>query len=112
MPADAVPNALAVTKALELLDAQPELMRAIEEIHLHLLGEELSGNPREQVPGIVLRWLHCYADLELWHEALLGRSAPADIERALDLAAQLEELGIEAADERGCLDCEVRTRCR
>lgn len=99
-------------KAFEVLDTQPELMRAIEEIHLHLLEEELSANPRERIPGIVLRWLHCYADLELWHEALLGSSAPADIELALDLAAALEELGIEAADERGCQDCEVRKRCR
>lgn len=98
-------------KAFALLAAEPLLYRTVEELHLHFAGEDLSGYPAHRVPGVVLRWLHCYSDLELWHEALQERQAPSDIEQAIELAARLEELGIEAENERPCHECDYRGRC-
>ncbi|GAB4442878.1 MAG: hypothetical protein OHK0026_09380 [Rhodocyclaceae bacterium] len=98
-------------KARALIAAQPDLAATIDELHLHFTGQPLHACPEERIPGIVLRWLHCYTDLELWHEALNARPAPPDIELALDLAAELEELGIEADGECGCHRCEYRRRC-
>lgn len=98
-------------RAYALLAERAELITAIEEMNLHFSGEELTSYQADQVPGVVLRWLHCYADLELWHEAFHDRQAPGDLDEALDLAARLEELGIEAVDERPCHACGYRNRC-
>lgn len=98
-------------KAFALISREPELLRCIEEMNLHFAREDLFSYPAEAIPGAVLRWLHCYADLELWHEGFLGRPGPSDVETALDLAQQLEELGVEATDERPCHDCDYRNRC-
>lgn len=98
-------------QAYALLAAEPELFRAVEEIHLHFVGEELCALPALHLPGVVLRWLNCYADLELWHEAFRDQPAPADLERALDLAARMEQLGVEPDGERACHDCDYRNRC-
>ncbi|OIP09731.1 MAG: hypothetical protein COW56_13425 [Rhodocyclales bacterium CG17_big_fil_post_rev_8_21_14_2_50_68_7] len=109
MTMDSTSETLATARVL--IAAQPDLARTVEELHQHFSGEPLHACDEERIPGIVLRWLHCYADLELWHEALHARPAPPDIEFALDLAAQLEELGIEPDGECGCHRCEYRGRC-
>lgn len=105
------PSTDTLLQAYALLAAEPELVRAIEELNLHFSGEELTGCRADQLPGVILRWLHCYADLELWHEVFHDRHAPTDVERVLDLAAGLEALGIEAIDERPCHACDYRNRC-
>ncbi len=98
-------------KAYALLATQGELLATIEEMNLHFMGEALTACRADELPGVVLRWLHCYADLELWHEAFNDREPMGDRELALDLAAQLEELGIEAVDELPCHACDYRKRC-
>jgi len=98
-------------KAFALLAAESVIFRTVEELNHHFTGEDLRAYAAERVPGVVLRWLHCYGDLELWQETLRGSPSPVDIEEVLDLAARLEELGIEPEDERSCHDCGFRKRC-
>lgn len=100
-----------LSRAYALLDAEPEFLRTVEEMHLHFVGEPLASQPREAVPGLVLRWLHCACDLELWQGELSERPPHADLERTLDFVAKLEELGIEPVGETRCIDCGYRKRC-
>lgn len=98
-------------KAYGLIAQSPDLFGTVEEMHRHFTGEELRNVSLDRAPGVVLRWLHCYGDLELWQEAFHDRPAPTDIEQVLALADQLEALGIEAEGERPCHECEYRKRC-
>lgn len=98
-------------KAYALLAAESVVFRTVEELHRHFTGDVLLNCAAHRLPGVVLRWLHCYGDLELWHETLRGSPFPVDIEQVLDLAARLEELGVEPEDERSCHNCEFRGRC-
>jgi hypothetical protein len=82
-----------------------------DEMHRHFVGEAIDANPRELVPGLVLRWLHCACDLELWQEGLTAAPPRHDLERTLDFVARLEELGVEPVGEKRCFDCEHRKRC-
>lgn len=99
-------------KAYALIAARGELFAAVEDLHRHFSGESLTAVPADQLPGIVLRWLNCYADLELWHEAFAERPSASDVELALDFAAELDELGIEPIGEQACHACDYRSRCR
>jgi hypothetical protein len=100
-----------VSQAMALLDAEPELYRMADEMHRHFVGEAIDANPRELVPGLVLRWLHCACDLELWQEGLAGSPPRHDVDRTLDFVARLEDLGVEPVGEKRCIDCEHRKRC-
>jgi hypothetical protein len=106
------PDTDILDKAFALLAEQPDLYRLADEMHLHFLGRPLDTNAREQIPGIVLRWLNCACDLELWQEAFAGRTAPRDLDATLDFIARLEDLGVEAIGETRCIDCGFRKRCR
>lgn len=100
-----------LSRAFSLLDEEPELYRMAQEMHRHFVGEALELHPRELIPGLVLRWLHCACDLELWQEGLNDSPARADLERTLDFVARLEEIGVEAVGETRCIDCGHRKRC-
>lgn len=101
-----------VAQAFALFEQEPELFRMADEINRYFVGEPLDANPRELIPGIALRWLHCACDLELWQEGLRGRVAPKDLERTLDFVARLEEIGVEAVDEQNCFTCTHHKHCR
>ena len=97
--------------AFALFDQEPELYRMADEMNRHFVGEALDVNPRHLVPGMVLRWLHCACDLELWQEGFKGTPAPKDLERTLDFVARLEEIGVEPVGERTCFECQHRKSC-
>lgn len=101
-----------VGKAFALLEQHADILSMADEMHRHFLGHGLDALPRETVPGTVLRWLNCACDLELWQEAFAGRRAPLDLDRALDLVARLEEIGVEPLGETRCFACDFRKRCR
>ncbi len=100
-----------VARAYVLIDREPELVRMVDDMHRHFLGTTLDSNPRDLIPGIVLKWLHCACDLELWEEVMSDRTHSSDLERTLDFVSRLEELGIEPVGETRCTDCTHRKRC-
>lgn len=100
-----------LAQAFALLEREPDLYHMADAMHRHFVGRPIDSNSREQVPGVVLRWLHCACDLELWQEAFSGRPSLSDLERALDLVAQLEAAGVQPIGEVPCIDCEHRKRC-
>lgn len=100
-----------VARAYALIDLEPDLVRMVDEMHRHFLGTPLESNPRERVPGVLLKWLHCACDLELWQETMAEKAHSTDLERTLDFVARLEDLGVEPIGETRCIDCLHRKRC-
>jgi hypothetical protein len=104
-------KSLIIEQAFGLLREQSDLFRMADDMNRHFTGSGLDAAPRDQVPGLVLRWLHCACDLELWQEAFKGLPAPGDLDRTLDFIARLEDIGIEPVGEQRCIDCVHRKQC-